>query len=254
MTTNSFPLTITPLRYPGGKLWFYPRADQFFGSHRPSLLIEPFAGGATVGVSLLANNRCDRLLLVEKDPNVAAFWRTALRSDRLASMVARFKPTKRNVEWIRRGKPRNDLNVAFWTYITNRTSFGGNIYGGMSSPEHYRWKSSPIDLYQIRALASRIKFIEGDALEVLRAHNEPVNGCFADPPYVEKGKLLYAEHQFEPEQLFQALSTWDGRWLVTYDDHPLVHELAEKFGFQIERISTQGNQHRPSREVIITDE
>ncbi len=115
-------------------------------------------------------------MLVEKDPNVAAFWRAALISDALARMVANFKPTKQNVEWIRRGKPRKDLNVAFWTYITNRTSFGGNIYGGMSSPANYRWKDIPIDLHQIRALASRIDFIEGDALEVLRANNEPING------------------------------------------------------------------------------
>ena len=42
----------SPFRYPGGKTWLVPRVRQWLASiERPHELIEPFAGGAIVGLS-----------------------------------------------------------------------------------------------------------------------------------------------------------------------------------------------------------
>jgi len=43
----------SPFRYPGGKTWFVPIVRQWLRSldKKPKLLIEPFAGGAIVGLT-----------------------------------------------------------------------------------------------------------------------------------------------------------------------------------------------------------
>jgi site-specific DNA-adenine methylase len=156
------------LRYAGGKRWFYDEAKKFVEQQRPSVFIGLFAGGATVELSLLAANLCDHLVLVEKDPRVAAFWRVALSSDSFARRVAKFIPTTESVTRVLSASPKNDDDWAFWVYLKSRTSFNGILHGGLSVSEiDWSWKTIPVDLYQIRALASRITFIEGCALDIL---------------------------------------------------------------------------------------
>lgn len=194
---------VTPLRYPGGKKWLYPHVAKFFQGQRPSVLLGLFAGGATVELSLLAANLCDRLVLVEKDARVAAFWRCALNNDKLVNRVSRFEPTLENVTRELDKSPRTDLDWAFWVYLKTRTGFNGILDGGMSKiQKNWRWKKVAGDLFQIRALSSRITFVEGCALEVLEKYNRQDFGAFVDPPYIEKGKLLYQEHELDHPKLF----------------------------------------------------
>jgi hypothetical protein len=106
------------LRYPGGKKWLSPHISFLtfvFGRYinltymdgtrdrihlNPHFLIEPFTGGGVVGLSLLNNNLIKRLVLVEKDKRVAAFWRAALFDSRFAGRVEEFRCTRKNVEEI----------------------------------------------------------------------------------------------------------------------------------------------------------
>ena len=69
----------SPLRYPGGKTWLIPHIRAWLGGldPKPSLLIEPFGGGAIVSLTAVMEDLVDRCLLVELDADVAAFWRAA---------------------------------------------------------------------------------------------------------------------------------------------------------------------------------
>jgi DNA adenine methylase len=63
-----------------------------------------------------------------------------------------------------------------------------------------------------------------DFEEVIRAEGDAV--FYLDPPYVAAGKRLY-EHAFKEadhRRLAEALKSRD-KWLLSYDDHPLVREL-----------------------------
>ena len=69
----------SPFRYPGGKTWFVPELRKWLAqTPRPNLLIEPFAGGGIVSLTAVAEDLVDNALLVEKDPMVAAVWKTLL--------------------------------------------------------------------------------------------------------------------------------------------------------------------------------
>src|SRR5881396_794504 len=59
----------SPFRYPGGKTWLVPRIRQWLLSRpvRPADLIEPFAGGAIVGLTAAFERLAEHVTLVELD-------------------------------------------------------------------------------------------------------------------------------------------------------------------------------------------
>src|SRR4051794_15391349 len=66
---------LSPLRYPGSKrrLGGYIKETLKINGLRPALLVEPFAGGASVCLQLLNDGAVDQIGLIDKDPLVAAF-------------------------------------------------------------------------------------------------------------------------------------------------------------------------------------
>src|SRR5207245_5212711 len=80
----------TPLRYPGGK----QRLGHFFAQllRRNNLVgsdyLEPFAGGAGVGLYLLQGGLVNSIRLNDADRSIYAFWLSATRwKDALRNMI-----------------------------------------------------------------------------------------------------------------------------------------------------------------------
>ncbi len=67
----------SPFRYPGGKTWLVPLARRWWRSleRKPKLLVESFAGGGIIGLTAVFEGFVDHVVLVEKDPEVAAVWK-----------------------------------------------------------------------------------------------------------------------------------------------------------------------------------
>jgi|SRR5579872_1659831 len=74
----------SPFRYPGGKTWIIPRirrwlsldVRQQFGLNpaHPTHLIEPFAGGGIVSLTVAAENLAEHVTMVEIDDDVASVF------------------------------------------------------------------------------------------------------------------------------------------------------------------------------------
>src|SRR5262249_3692815 len=81
--TIVLPSRLSPFRYPGGKSWLRPTMIRWLKSlpFRPRLFIEPFAGGASVGLAVAELDLADQVILIERDPSVAAVWKVALGSN-----------------------------------------------------------------------------------------------------------------------------------------------------------------------------
>jgi DNA adenine methylase len=62
----------SPFRYPGGKTWLVPRVRRWLASlpQRPARLIEPFAGGAIIGLTAAAEKLAEHVILVGLDEDV----------------------------------------------------------------------------------------------------------------------------------------------------------------------------------------
>jgi DNA adenine methylase len=72
------PSPVSPLRYPGAKRWMCDYISRSI--HRndllPALFVEPFAGGASVSLSQLRAGLTDKVILNDRDPQIASFWAT----------------------------------------------------------------------------------------------------------------------------------------------------------------------------------
>ncbi len=119
----------SPFRYAGGKTWLIPRIRQWLTSvqPRPAHLIEPFAGGAIVGLTAAAEGLAGAVTLVEMDNDVAAVWATIISGDgtALGKRIVDFDLTLENVQAILARQSADVADRAFATIIKNRVNRGG---------------------------------------------------------------------------------------------------------------------------------
>ena len=75
-------IRITPLRYPGGKQKITPFIKEIIQSNNlyGCSYIEPYAGGAGVGLSLLVNNIVNNIYINDISKNIYAFWYSVINN------------------------------------------------------------------------------------------------------------------------------------------------------------------------------
>ena len=260
---------ISPFRYPGGKTWFVPTVREYLHRiERPHTFLEPFAGGATIGLTIAAENLADHVVLVELDDDVAAVWEVLLNaSDRsvttLSNKILRFATTVENVRTILDSTPRTIIDHAFRTIIKNRCGHGGIIAPGaglIKTGEKNRGIASrwyPETLVKrfttIRQFRERVTFQHGDALEAITHH--PGATLFVDPPYTAAGKRagarLYTHTTIDHENLFRTVNTYAHSALLTYDDTQEIRTLAHHHHFEVGTVDMKSNHHALMHELII---
>ena len=251
----------SPFRYAGGKTWFVPQARAWLAAVRPQRLVEPFAGGAIVGLTAAFEGLADTVHLVERDDDVASVWQATLGgdADALARRIEAFEMSEAAVDAALEGAPRDTLDRAFRTVLRNRVQRGGILAPGagrLKAGENGRGLASrwyPATLARrLRALADlpagRLTFAHGDAFDALDAHGDDgATAWFVDPPYTAGGKRaggrLYAHHALDHDRLFAACRRAAGPVLMTYDDADEVHALARRHGFDTRRVPMKSTHH-----------
>ena len=73
-------MSISPLRYPGGKAKVYKRIVNLLEKNNKLNItyIEPFAGGCGLALMLLKNNKVSNLILNDIDKSIYCFWKSVL--------------------------------------------------------------------------------------------------------------------------------------------------------------------------------
>jgi DNA adenine methylase len=235
---------------------------------KPSLFVEPFAGGAIVGLTVAFEQLADRVVLVELDDQVAAVWKTILSDDNewLAQRILSFELTNDNVLAELAKGSSSMRQQAFRTILKNRTFHGGILAPGSSLIKNgengkglrSRWYPGTL-ARRIRAIAKvrhRISFVEGDGLDVIRKYADRHNAVFfIDPPYTAGGKKagarLYTHHTLDHQRLFESAARITGDLLMTYDFADEVLDLAVKHDFQTRTVAMQNTHHAQMTELLI---
>lgn len=268
----SVPLR-SPFRYPGGKTWLVPRAKKWLRSQpsKPSVLIEPFAGGAIIGLTAAFEGLVERVILYELDPNVSAVWEMILGGDAeaLANRILEFQVTLENVREILAKQFDSSSDMAFQTIIRNRMQHGGIMAPGASliKTGEYgrglasRWYPRTLAkrIREISTIRAKIKFKQCDSLAQLETHLDDDQAVFfADPPYTaggitgkRAGSRLYKHSQLDHERLFKLMSRSKGDFLMTYDNAEDVRALATKFDFQCQCVAMKNTHHAKMDELLI---
>jgi DNA adenine methylase len=235
---------------------------------RPVELIEPFAGGAIVGLTVAFEKMANHVTLVELDDEVAAVWQTILSDDAewLAQQVIEFELTRHRVEVLLARDPLNLREKALITLIKNRVNRGGILAQGAGMLKNgesgkgiaSRWYPKTLhkrimDIYKIR---DRLTFIHGDGIEVIRHNAGRSNTAFfIDPPYTAAGKSagrrLYTHWNLDHEELFQVTNELAGEFLLTYEDNAAIRELTARYGFDTQPVAMKNTHHAKMTELLI---
>jgi DNA adenine methylase len=262
----------SPFRYPGGKTWLVPRVRYWLKSlpRKPLRFVEPFAGGAIIGLTVAFEQLAQQVILVERDEQVAAVWHTILNTkdgaEWLASQIVDFTLTPESVKELLSTPARSKRDKAFQTIVQNRTSHGGILAPGAGAIKHgengkgilSRWypKTLKTRILNIRDIRERIRFVHGDGFEVIKDKACEANTVFfIDPPYTAStkraGSRLYKYHQVDHEKLFELASKIRGDFLMTYDDAEEVRALALKHRFECKSVSMNNTHHATMTELLI---
>lgn len=256
----------SPFRYPGGKTWLVPLIRVWLRTldHRPRKLVEPFAGGAIIGLTAAFEELVDEVMLVEIDDDVSAVWQTMLNGDgaRLANKIASFRVTPDAVERVFATPPASTLDRAFVALLKNRVNRGGIMAPGasvMKAGENgrgiaSRWYPETLQrrILAIAGIRDRIAFVHGDGLDAMRQHAaEPGVVFFIDPPYTVAGRRLYTHHALDHDTLFRLASSVAGDLLMTYDNTDEIRRLAEKHGFDTQEVAMKNTHHATKTELLV---
>ncbi len=271
--------SVTPLRYPGGKAWLIPYVKRFIEYHKipAGIVVEPFAGSASITVGLLRSNLMRTGIICEKDPLIVAFWESVLKhNEELCQSVSNLNV---NMEtWWNFKKyldPSSthkfssvDLATAFIFY--NRTNYSGIIkagpIGGKSQLSKYniscRFNKSRViqRIRQIGLLRDRLIVVPGDGIKLIKKYSD-IEGSedlffYIDPPYYRAGKVLYRDYfsNSDHNELANAVRSLKSPWLISYDESDFIRGLY--LGAQSDLVYTDyqaGHLRRGVREMLFSN-
>ena len=260
----------SPFRYPGGKTWLVPQIRQWLTYRKPipKIFIEPFAGGGIVSLTVAFEKLADYVVMVELDDQVAAVWKAILCGDAewLIMRIGSFDLTQENVIKELAKTPKSTKQKAFQTILKNRTFHGGILAPGSGLLKHgengkgikSRWYPDTLckRIRNILTISNRIKFIEGDGLEIMsKTKGRSDTAYFIDPPYTAAGKKagtrLYTHYELDHEKLFSLASQVTGDFLMTYDHAQGVLQMAQHHAFEARTIPMKNTHHAEMMELLI---
>jgi DNA adenine methylase len=206
---------------------------------------EPYAGGASVALSLLFEDYVSAIHINDLNQAVYAFWHSILNeTDAFCDLVER---TPLDIdEWRRqrdlaRSGSANTLERGFAAFYLNRTNRSGVISGGViggldqSGPwkidARYPREELIRRVRKVGRFRSRIKLTCRDSLELLTniADLQPTlqRLYFLDPPYYARGERLYDNfYNHDDHQLIHdAVIALRDPWIVSYDAAPEIIQI-----------------------------
>ncbi len=264
----------SPLRYPGGKskLTGFVKAVFRANDLLDGTYVEPYAGGASLALSLLFDEYAGRIVINDYDPGVFAFWSSVLTETAALCRLIRNTPVT-PAEWkkqravYQKGAAAGVLQLGFATFFLNRTNRSGIIAsGGMigGSRQTGTWK---IDarynaselvrrIQRIAEYSDRIRVSNLDALTFLR-RTLPRLGkrslVYLDPPYYVQGQQRLYANYYEPadhERIAEVMPHVQVPWIVSYDDRGQIRRLYEAYRSISYRLHYAASERHHGAEVM----
>ncbi len=265
---------LSPLRYPGGKAKLSQYMGLVIDANRlgDADFIEPFAGGASVGLYLLANAYIRKLYLNDIDISIYAFWHSILNHPdnfcrRIEKISVDVKNWREQKEIQKNRYEASLFDLGFSTFFLNRTNRSGIMNGGVigSLKQDGPWKiDSRFNKAELIRRIERIATFSGrisiqnldacDFIDEIKPILSKKSLVYLDPPYFEKGPSLYRKY-FDQDDHVSMADYLRGlehlKWVISYDNHNLLNKLYKSYR-RVEFVLNYSAADSPSgSEVII---
>jgi len=264
----------SPLRYPGGKakLSYYVQLLIDYNLINDGHYVEPYAGGASVALSLLFNEFVSEVHINDFDVRIYSFWNSILENT--DEFIEKIETTELTIQNWKKQKiiqqnfqNYTEMEVGFSTFFLNRTNRSGILKAGVIGGKNQdgEWKMdarfNKVNLIErikkISRYKNRINLYNEDAVDLTQKLNKtlPKQTLFYfDPPYYNKGKDLYInfyEHA-DHKQIADIISKLKNRyWLVSYDNDKNISDLYSKFLQRTYQLNYHANNATKGTEIMI---
>lgn len=264
---------VSPLRYPGGKLKVADYVKRLFEANdlMDGTYIEPYAGGASVALTLLFSEYVARIKINDIDRSIYAFWHSVLeQTDDLCRLIAD-TPVTMEV-WVAQREVqahKNDadlLELGFSTFFLNRTNRSGILSGGVIGGKNqdgsfkidarYNKEDLIERVVSIAEYKDRIELTSIDAVELLnqqKQDNIEKTLCYLDPPYYVKGRDLYLNYYNDDNHraIAEAIRKYKGKWIISYDAVDFIKELYKDYRQKEYCLSYSAGNPAKGKEIMI---
>lgn len=208
------------------------------------LYVEPYAGGAGVGLYMLWKDTVSSIHINDASPAIGAFWKALLEAnsqfcDRVADATLTIDEWRAQRSILTDPANASTLDLGFAAFYLNRTNrsgiiSSGGVIGGLSQAG--KWKMDArfnrdhlIERIQwIGERRDRIRLTDQDALALLLDLDDTVaTFVYLDPPYYRNAARLY-DQWYHPEDhaaVCRTVKHLVHPWIVSYDDCPEVRHL-----------------------------
>ena len=188
----------SPLRYPGGKTKVIPSIKKIIEENNLSGLdyAEPYAGGASIALSLAIDNYCSKVYINDKDLSIYSFWFSILK----AGVIG--------------GKEQK---------------------GNYKIDERFNKDNLIERISKIAEKKNKIVVYNMDGIEFIKKISKnlkPNSFIYLDPPYYKKGKELYLNHfqhsdHERVKDYIVKLSNFN--WIISYDNTPEIRQIYSSY-------------------------
>lgn len=266
----------SPLRYPGGKNKLSNYIIRLINENNLNgcTYIEPFAGGASVGLKLLFEGYVDEIVINDFDRSIYAFWYSVINyTDDFCNLIENTNITIE--EWHKQKQIQDNKNyynlleLGFSTLFLNRTNRSGiikaGVMGGKNQDGKYkldcRFNKQDI-INRIRVIGERhnsIKLFNLDTSILIEQVIKEIDNrslVFFDPPYYKKGSSLYVNYYKHDDHLNlsnQIQGIDNVNWIVTYDYVPEIEEMYRQYRKDIYSLKYTVEKKYEGKEIIFYD-
>jgi len=238
---------------------------------------EPFFGAGAIGFAVLRGlpSHC-QVWLNDKDVSITSLWQAVAHApSELIEMIRDFVPTPSAYEQFKEedGNVSIDvLRLGFQKLALHQMSFsglgvmsggplGGKQQGNAKYPINCRWNGEGLakEVLELHAVfarfARRLRITQRDFGHLFDNSGRNVF-IYCDPPYYEKGPVLYKHSMSEADhrRLAHCIRATRHNWAISYDDHEAIRELYR--GYPIMELSHTyttaiANGQRPKNHEIL---
>ena len=262
----------TPLRYPGGKGKLTEYFERILSDNNINgTYIEPFAGGAGVATNLLLSGKVKNIVINDADISIYYFWKAI--TEYPDDFIRKIRETEISVEeWKNqheiqlRKHTAGMFELGFSTFYLNRTNRSGIISGGMIGGKEQKGKYGIDARFNKEALIRRIEGIseKSDRIRVsghdanvflrqqLKKYDPDNTLVYIDPPYYEKGNLLYMDYYRDDdhEELSRTIGGLEHKWILSYDNAEFISNLYGDRSCAIVKIDYSSFEAKRGRELF----
>lgn len=264
---------VSPLRYPGGKLKVVGYLKLLLEENNlyGCTYIEPYAGGASVALSLLYCRYASKIKINDIDRSIFAFWHSVLNeTDELCQKIYD-TPVTMDV-WNAQHEVQKHkeevglLDLGFSTFFLNRTNRSGILSGGVIGGKNQNGtfkidarfnKSGLIErIKHVAKYANQIELTSMDAVELIKRYKRAPAAntfCYLDPPYYVKGRDLYLNYYNDDNHraIAEAIKKYKGKWIISYDAVPFLKELYSDYRQQEYYLSYSVGNPSKGKEIMV---